>query len=443
MAPFTRHIWSILVFETNDYTPSHIMRIALLLSLQATFLFSTLQAQDWNTIHNFNNPSLTLQDVYHVDESTAYVIGAMYNGTALNVKKTYDGGVTWEEQYTGQVGNNFRQLDSPNNGLDMFAVANQGVLIHSNDGGTIWNSIDIGLSDNNLRDIFFLSTTIGYLTADDAVIYKTSDGGMTWNNLNATIEGVGTVSHIHFIDEQHGFIGGFNYFKETVDGGSTWSDVPGYEPQPFSTIFQVQEITFYTALRGYVSGDVGFFLRTLDGGLTWENLTVTVGGQPIESLMDFEFLESDPMIGFACGYHGVLIRTSDGGVSWEFMSSDLPNTNGLDGTTFPSMEFYGNKGYMTGHSGEVLKYEYIATSISESDRLSLQLFPSPVSEILNIRGLPNDVTEIQLIDANGSLVKRSIDGSQEQISCNELDAGVYILKVLTNDRVISKAFVKE
>jgi len=281
--------------------------------LLTCFFSTSLMAQDWNTVVTFN-PSQNINDILYVNESTAYAVSSLYNGTALNVKKTTDNGNTWVEQYSGHTSMNFREIGSPNNGQDVFIVGNFGVLIHTNDGGVNWNTINIGTT-LHFRDIFFLSSQIGYISADDATIFKTQDGGITWADLNATISGVGTISQICFINENRGFIAGFNFFQETFDGGLNWTEVPGFEPAG-GELYQIQDIQFLNENLGYISGDIGLLFKTEDGGDTWIDKQVVIPSYITESLFSFKFLNSDPNIGFACGYHGLLIKTFDAGDTW-------------------------------------------------------------------------------------------------------------------------------
>lgn len=174
------------------------MKKTILNLIASLFITTIVYGQDWQTIKTFM-PSQTLKDIVFVDATTAYAVSALYNGTAVHVKKTIDGGLTWEEQYTGHVSTSFKRIATPNNGNDVFVVGGAGILIHTNDGGSTWNTINIGIGTTQLRDIFFFSNSIGYIAADNATILKTTDGGITWTNLNANMTGVNTIGRINFL----------------------------------------------------------------------------------------------------------------------------------------------------------------------------------------------------------------------------------------------------
>ncbi len=402
---------------------------------------TSIFAQDWNTIESFA-PAQTIKDIYYVNVNTAYAVSALYNGTALNVKKTTDGGTTWEEQYTGHTQTSFYNIASPNEGADVFIVGSEGTLIHTNNGGENWNTIDLGITDP-IWDIFFLNTSIGYLSTNEGTIYKTEDGGTTWNNINAVMDGVGSVSNICFVTESHGFVGGFNYLKETFDGGLTWSDVPGHEPQTVEFMFQIQEIKFYDENVGYFSGDQGLLFKTTDGGTTWIDKHVEIADYVVESLFNFDFLDEYPEIGFACGYHGLLIRTFDGGDSWELMTSDIEGTNSTDGSIFHTLDFYGNKGFLGSSYGEILDYEYVPddTSIGEDSfaNNTLSCYPNPAAEIIHIESKLIGHS-YQIFDELGRSVLSGI--LAESIDVSSLNKGIYFLSIAGMAQEVKKLVVE-
>ena len=405
------------------------------------FISTSIMAQDWNTLVTFT-PASTLKDIYWVNESTAYTVGSMYNGTALNVKKTSDGGITWEAQYTGHTSMNYYEIDSPNDGEDIFIVGNYGILIHTNDGGDNWSNVDVGTTEH-LRDIFFLSDLIGYIGADGATILKTTDGGMTWTNINAVMTGVNTIGKICFINEDRGFIAGFNFMQETFDGGLNWDYVPGFEPQA-GELFQIQDIQFLDENVGYVSGDVGLLFKTIDAGANWTNKHVEIPDYAAESLFSFKFLDSDPKIGFACGYYGLLIRTYDAGDSWELMTSDVSGTNTPNGPTFQGLDFYGNHGLMVASGGKVLGFEYTITATDEiiTEDNSIKLYPNPVNHMLTFSGNDKKINEVQIIDINGKVCKVITNPINNSIQCDDLENGKYILRIISKETISHKLFIK-
>lgn len=400
---------------------------------------TSLMAQDWNTIKSFSTGQ-TVKDVCWINETTAYAVSALYDGTDLNVKKTSDGGVSWVEQYAGNPSMSYYEIASPNNGGDVFIVGNSGTLLHTNDGGENWSNIDIGTT-LHLRDIFFLSNSIGYIGADAANIFKTTDGGMTWANLNANTPVSGSVNKICFVNESIGYIAGLSYFFETVDGGLNWTYVPGFEPNGEN--YQIQDLQFLDENVGYISGDVGLFFKTTDAGVTWVDKQVVIPDNPNASLFSFKFLDSYPSIGFACGYSGLLIRTYDAGDTWELMASDVSGTNEPDGPIFYALDFYEDHGLMVGPS-KILEYVNTTSSTSEfitKDEL-IKLYPNPVNDILTFTVNDKIIDEVQVIDINGKVCKVITNPVINNIQCGDLLKGKYILKIISEKTISHKLFIK-
>ena len=393
---------------------------------------TSLIAQDWKTVLCLSPQGVI--DVCWVNETTAYAVSAIYNGDFVNVKKTSDGGLTWEEQYVGIPQMNFREIASPNNGGDVFIIGNDGTLIHSDNGGDNWNTIDIGTT-LSLRDIFFLSNTIGYISSDYATIFKTTDGGMTWTLLHENMQYGVSIKKICFINEQRGFIVGFNFFYETFDGGLNWTPAPGFET--FSTeLYQINDIQFLDENIGYISGDLGLLFKTSDAGKSWVDKHVDYH-YPNASIKSFKFLDSDPNIGFACGSYGLLIRTYDAGDNWELMSSDAPVSNEPNKPYFYALDFYGDKGLLVGQS-IILGYGINATSTSEI----IKLFPNPVNDVLTFIICVKRVDEVQVIDMNGKVCKVIINPVNNNIQCGDLLSGEYILRIISEETTSHKLFIK-
>ncbi|MEE9440086.1 MAG: YCF48-related protein [Saprospiraceae bacterium] len=404
---------------------------------------STVTGQEWNTVKDFS--SGTIKSVLYVNESTAFAVSSLYNGTALNVKKTTDDGETWIEQFTGQTNQNFRKIISPNNGEDLFIIGNSGILMHSTNGEDNWDLVSIPTL-SHLRDIFFLSPTIGYISCDNATILKTIDGGMTWINMNVDLSGIATIAKIHFISEDRGYIAGFNYFRETSNGGVTWTDVPGFENTP-GTLYQIQDFFFVNDQVGYICGDQALLYKTTDGGNTWVDMKVDIPGIDftIESLFSIHFLDNHPNIGFACGYHGLLIRTYDGGVNWELMSSDIEGTNTDFGSIFHDLDFFGNKGLMSSQHGQILKYVYSPTSIPElnQEKMSFQIFPNPATDNINIKISDVTIDQFKIYDYSGKIYKMIDYPKSNHIDCSDLESGNYILTISSNGIISAESFVKQ
>ncbi|MGD1845255.1 MAG: YCF48-related protein [Salibacteraceae bacterium] len=379
-----------------------------------------LKAQDWTTKIAFS-PNQTIQGLYVANDSTVYAVSSLFNGgTQLNIKKSTDNGETWQEQMTGHPNSNFRALASPD-GVDVFAIGNDGLLIH-NSGGDSWSTISVGLTAP-LRCIFFLDAQTGYIGSDQGVMLKTTDAGLTWNNITTTINGVGvsSIGLIYFINANQGFIAGFNYLKATTDGGQNWSDVASFDPNP-GGLYQIKDLQFVSDSVGYLCGDVGLMYKTVDGGQNWAVQTTNT----VESLQSMRFLNAD--IGYAAGFDATIVTTSDGGATWSAMTSDQTEN-------YRAIDFSSTRGFITSQTGKVLVLDSVPTIVSVpqvKNTTAYNVFPNPAGAQMNFDAGTTPVNGVaKLYDLSGRLTKEFRMNGSGLISMDlsGIPAGSFLLRV--------------
>lgn len=379
--------------------------------------------QDWNTIETFT-PAQTLQDVIPLNESTWIASSSLYSGTGLNMKRSNDNGETWTEENSGYTSQNFRSIASPD-GVTTFAIANESVLITDNGTGD-WETVDVPI-DSHLRDIFFLNESDGWIGADAGIILKTTDGGETWIELETAGTAGGSINDIYFLDENVGFICGFNYFQRTVDGGLSWADIEAFEPA--HEMYQLNEIHFEGFNTGWVCGDIGYIYKTEDGGITW---TAQTSGTEV-SLQGIAFVNEN--IGYACGFDGTILGTNDGGGNWSVSTTDTDEH-------IMAIDFNMSRGIAVSHSGQVLYMDLPSSTLEANDALSWNLYPNPCQEFIEISWSDSPAyTEMEIRDITGRLVMKS---SQvlNQVNVADLKQGTYFLRLKIAGMWSSQPFVK-
>lgn len=206
-----------------------------------------------------------------VNENVVYASGTNFPFPAVNrpprIMKTVDGGTSWtaidmrphaallvDTYFTSPdrgwvVGGKIhpvtpddRRCTNPRNRSDI-----KPVVLQTEDGGRTWVDRVADIKDQfPLGEwgwkIFFLSKQVGFVSLEnfcEGAILKTTDGGQTWQRLpindpqgNANLEGIG------FLDENHGWVGGWGSAdflagssSETTDGGAGWADAEWGEPE--------------------------------------------------------------------------------------------------------------------------------------------------------------------------------------------------------------------
>jgi photosystem II stability/assembly factor-like uncharacterized protein len=392
-------------------------RSTYLVALFFVALHSMALAQDWKTIKTYATGQ-TITTIFTPADETVIAVSALYNGTDLNIKRSDDNGATWVEQGTGYTQMNFRGLASPD-GQKIFAIGNAGALI-TNNGGDTWSTVDIGTTEN-LRSICFVNEEVGYLGMDRGIIYQTVDGGETWFDLQPNLQGGGSVSNIYFVNEDLGFIAGFNYMQVTYNGGVDWFYVDGFEPQP-GVLFQLQEIQFLNDSVGYVCGDVGLMYKTTDGGETWtEQETGTT-----ESLQDLKFINEE--VGFACGFEATVIYTLDGGENWMPMTSD-------DTEHFRSIDVNSQRGFISTQRSKILALDGIPdlVSVLDFEPIEVSIFPNPTRDYVTFSS-DRVITQARLYDETGrELQIWTLSPGEIQIDVSNHVSGTYYLGLFTED----------
>jgi photosystem II stability/assembly factor-like uncharacterized protein len=174
-------------------------------------LRSTDGGTSWET-HELNG--CTIYDICALDSSNAWAVGGDATslpgpGTGI-ILRTYDGGVTWEEQYRSE-------------GHSLSAIS-------AVDAYTAW-------AVGDLSDPYYPSI------ADAGVILKTDDGGANWTT-QYEFTGGGYISDITAVDASTAWVGGKSpsgtpLVLKTTDGGDPGPDIVSIVPSPAPEGYEV------------------------------------------------------------------------------------------------------------------------------------------------------------------------------------------------------------
>lgn len=192
-----------------------------------------------------------INDMEFWDENNGIV--SAWGGLAF---VTDDAGETWTEA-TGIV-----------SGIQDLAYASADVLfscggdenIHkSEDGGLTWEEIYSGQFQYVFVGVEFLDEDFGVVGGEDGRILITEDGGETWTTNNTTFFHLWHGFHIFNTDSIY-VAGTPEGIYKTTDGGATYvDDFPesSYEPALYKILFTADNNT------GYVCGSQGTFMRKI------------------------------------------------------------------------------------------------------------------------------------------------------------------------------------
>lgn len=269
----------------NQVAPSSVHELRDVLALNADTVFAVGDSckiiktidggKNWKLVYSNDSTRHYLYSVFFIDSLHGWAVG----GYAYDwwekpaILKTDDCGENWYEQTCDAI---FPLYDVFFVNVDTGWIAgDSGTILKTVDGGNTWIGKESGTPYNSLTNIYFLSSTIGYIVGTDAgwghvkygVILKTSDGGETWTHQTSD-----KLYSTFFVDDKNGWIIGEPYKNYapnihstlyfTNDGGDNWETI-------IINDYVLYSIFFIDVNKGWAVGN-NVILYTTDGGLSWK-----------------------------------------------------------------------------------------------------------------------------------------------------------------------------
>lgn len=420
-------------------------------------IITTTQWSDqW--VRNSHGNDACLFSLSFPDNLNGWAVGsAAYSnsgfGGGSTIIHTTDGGQIWNEQFSGiqVVWKSICFVNSDDGwavGSDYPALNNLGgCIIYSPNGGADWSIQNTDLN-HFYNDVFFLDEyngwTVGYYYEypdSEGILLSTSDGGAIWqqqalafnNQLNA----------VHFPDLVHGWVvGQQGAIYNTMDGGINWHEQQSY------TDMNLVSVHFTDTLNGWVVGrnlySDGIILHTTDGGNTWQEVDSIDN-----SFSSIYFRDVDN--GLIAGSGGTILVTNNGGDTWQLQESGT----GEDLNAVYMTE--NGNGYAAGKWGTVLHSSSLVVSTEKPKNQNLnfkiQVYPNPSCGISDIRyrvpvGSPQSAVRskvtLSIYDIHGQKVSTLVNENQPageysvRFDGSDLPAGVYIISLQAGDLIQTK-----
>ncbi len=248
----------------------------------------------------------------------------------------------WYWQNPEPQGNTLLAIETVGD-TDVWAAGAPGVVLHSDNGGAVWDAQD-PQTLTTLRGLDFVNSNIGWVVGDSGVVRTTTDGGATWDT--QTVDGnPSDLRAVSMADSNRGWLCALDgTIRGTTNGGAAWttqadesvrfndiasvsttqacavgetgaiwttSDGAAWSQQSTQVSDELNAVTFVTDLLGFSVGNGGTVLKTVDGGSNW---TQIVSVPTSEDLMDVAFDSASD--GWAVGETGTVLVTSNGGTTW-------------------------------------------------------------------------------------------------------------------------------
>ncbi|HWY85135.1 MAG TPA: YCF48-related protein, partial [Gemmataceae bacterium] len=245
-----------------------------------------------------------------------------------------------------------RAVQFVDDGKEGWAVGDEGVILHTIDGGRTWE-LQATPARTSLRSLAFLTPYVGWAVGREelpngrgsaGVLLFTRDGGEKWQRqLAGALPGL---NQVKFLDTKTGFIigDGTEHFAtgvfKTSDGGRTWEPVPG----PRSASWLAGD--FQDAGTGVLAGAWGH-LATLRDATFGNGKVDRLDGRSLRGLAIL------PKQVVAVGQGGLILTSTSGGARWGFAGLDLSEDlrASLD---FSAIHAVGSKAWVVGRPGSVV-----------------------------------------------------------------------------------------
>jgi photosystem II stability/assembly factor-like uncharacterized protein len=252
-------------------------------------------------------------------------------------------GASWELQAPRSSGLNSETLESlcMISALEGWASGQQGLIVHTTDGGLNWSRQISGITDS-VWGISFSDALHG-VAVGNTILY-TANGGQTWQQGTGIL---GTLYDVDMVDQNNAWAsGGGGTIARTTNGGQTWST----QQTPIADFANLVSLDFVDTNSGWAVGQGGTIIATTNGGTTWVNqnsnttsffagvsfvtaqegwavagnlfLHTTNGGQswipqtvPANTwAYDVDFIDANN--GWTVGSQENIVRTTNGGATW-------------------------------------------------------------------------------------------------------------------------------
>jgi photosystem II stability/assembly factor-like uncharacterized protein len=202
-------------------------------------------------------------------------------------------------QVGGRLSGNFSRLRAGGQSGTAFAPGDNGTLAKTTDGGRSWTRGTVSTSED-VSDVAFPTTQIGYALDSSGGLFRTNDGGATWRTLDT-----GTTarpSQIAAPSTKTVILAGPVGLRRSADSGNTFTTVSDRDVVK-ARLTAIDRAG--SALFAYGSRDL---LRSTDRGKTWT--AIHKPGRAV--LVDF----LDAKAGYFLEQGGELWKTTDAGKKW-------------------------------------------------------------------------------------------------------------------------------
>ena len=295
--------------------------LPILFCLLAGLLFA--QPTDWEIIQSPQEPPIYTRDnLYFLNQNEGWLVGTL-SGISL-ILHTTDGGATWTVQFNDSTDFSMYDVFFVNSSVG-WITGGEGTIWHTTDGGNSWTDQTPGTTTEHLKGVYAIDENLAYVCGNDSTLLKTTNGGSNWQLLTS---GSGTkpdLVDIYAFDANHVFTvstSNDGVIMYSDDGGTSWTTT--YAPFPPGGISQRQYgCAGLPNGTAYTVGYHGTVFKSTDYGHTWSNVA-NIFGSLYKIFYSIDIYNDHIWAG---GSNGKLYHSGNGGASWDTLH--FPSTNNL------------------------------------------------------------------------------------------------------------------
>ncbi len=381
--------------------------------------FTLLTNAQWNMV--YSDPSKNLVDIQFTSPDTGYVIGD--NGVNAFLLKTIDGGLNWTESALPIPFVNKLYFLTNDRGY----VIKGGVpvqLLKTINGGASWTSFPLD-SSFTVMDLAMFNDSTGLYMNNGGRLRKIVASGMSYFYLSDTCDG----ETIVVTDPLTGYISAPDAVLKTINKGVSWNILPTgllNDVYPYT-------MTFASNTKGYLAtrdlSGAGEIFTTINGATSWTS-AYNFNAVNIHSRNNNCIAVNDT---------GKIAISSNSGATWN--DESLPVSYiGIE--TFFCHVSPADEGFIiNGNAGQIFKRTgELSTSEIEKNELEVNVYPNPVTSILNLKIPSSILYKIEITDAFGRVVL--VSQNESIINVTNIPDGFYLLHIKVNDDSGSVRLIK-
>ena len=290
------------------------------ISLDGRMVYQTKNGgQQWtqvsnNAIHNSVND-------FSFGASPNVLIAATFNAVPTI---SADSGRTWTQKPMSGLINQRNFSVAAVSDTEFWVGNDLSSMTHSTDEGTTWTEAS-GPPRRIMNDVYFLNRNDGFAVASEGTLLRTHNGGANWENIS--FGETRQFISIHGLSLNDMWLGAAQRIYHSANGGDTWEQKAAILGANFSDILAINATTVLA------SSTNGLILRTTDGANSWDTVYQTNGQiRSIAKISEQRFM--------ATGFNGLILRSEDMGATWNPLAA--PEA----GLQYEQTQFLGQDGWL-------------------------------------------------------------------------------------------------